>query len=227
MRTRAIVVVAVIGCLVGGLLAPAEAAKKKKKPSLVQVDQKMFLGAATACAADQIQRSISLVDGQDLECWYTRAGLVHDQEALEGAPAPAGQKAWSDWTAIDGVPLKLDASKSITGEISTGGACGVLTNVDCLPVGVSAGTVKLMIKFVGVAGGEEITLGEQVDEFTATPGPHHTTMVNIALDSALKGVEFTEITLWTRIGGASAGHGVYKLVDPSSFVTIPTLAAAS
>lgn len=226
MRMRAIVVLAVIGCLVGGLLAPAEAAKRKKKkpPALVQVDQKMFLGADGACGGD-LRRSISLADGQDLECWYVRAGALHDQAST--APAPVGQEPWIDWAASDGIPLKLDASKPITGEISTGGACGLLTNVPCLPVGASAGQVKIMVKFVGVTGGQEVTLGEQVDEFAATPGPHHTTKVDIALDPALQGAEFTEITLWTRIGGASAGHGVYKLVDPSSFVTIPVLTTAS
>lgn len=215
----------ILGLVAGSLFAPATAAKKKKKkpPVLVQADQKMFLGAAGDCGT--VQRSLSLVDGQDLECWYVRAGAIHD--AGEGHPAPAGSDPWAEWAAADGLPIKLDTAKRLTGEISTAGVCGLLTNVDCLPAGISIGQVKLRVKVTGVTGGQEKTLGEFAEEFTATPGSHRTTLVDIALDPALQGVEFTELSLWTRIGGASVGHGVYKLVDPSSFVTIPTLVPAS
>ena len=221
---KALIAGLVMGLVAGSLYAPAAAGKKKRKPpALVQVDQKMFLGAAGDCGT--VERSLSVADGQDLECWYVRAGAIHD--AGESVPAPAGADPWAQWVAADGLPIKLDAAKRITGEISTAGVCGLLTNVDCLPAGISLGQVKLSVKVTGVAGGQEKTLGEFAEEFTATPGGPHTTAVDVALDPALQGLEFTELSLWTRIGGASAGHGVYKLVDPSSFITIPTLAPAS
>lgn len=220
---KALIAGLVMGLIAGSLYAPAAAGKKKKKPALVQVDQKMFLGAAGDCGT--VERSLSLADGQDLECWYVRAGAIHD--AGESVPAPAGADPWAEWAAADGLPIKLDTAKRLTGEISTAGVCGLLTNLDCLPVGMSLGQVKLSVKVTGVTGGQEKTLGEFAEEFTATPGSHHTTMVDLALDPALHGLEFTELSLWTRIGGASVGHGVYKLVDPSSFLTIPTLVPAS
>ncbi len=152
----------ILGLVAGSLYAPAAAGKKKKKkkpPALVQVDQKMFLGAAGACGT--VERSLSITDGQDLECWYVRAGLIYD--AGEGQPAPAGAEPWAEWPAADGVPLLLDATKHITGEISTGGVCGLLTNVPCLPAGISLGQVKLSVKVTGVTGGQEKTLGEFVE----------------------------------------------------------------
>jgi hypothetical protein len=221
---KALIAGLVLGLVAGSLYAPASAGKKKKKPpALVQVDQKMFLSAAGDCAS--VDQFLSASDGQDQECWYVRAGAIHD--AGESVPAPAGSNPWAEWDAVDGLPIKLHTAKHITGEISTAGACGVITTVDCLPVGISLGQVKLMVKVTGVTGGQEKTLGEFVEEFTATPGPHHTTQVDVALDPALQGLEFTDLSLWTRISGASGGHGIYKLVDPSSFITIPTLAPAS
>lgn len=192
--------------------------KKKKKPALVSVEQQMFL-RGDACDADA--RALSLTDAADAECIYTRAGLVYDT-IPESAPAPVGSNPNHTWPAVDGIPLKLDASKPITGEIYT---MGLFPLVGDYP-GISAGSVRLTVTVVGESGGEEKTIGEFVDEFTVLPGDAaHASMVEIVPEADLDKSEFTSLTLITRIGGNSVGHGVYKLDDPSSFITVPTWAA--
>ena len=222
MTKRTLALVLALGLVGGALAAPAQGAKKKKKPKapvLVQVDQQMFV-RGDACTVEA--RSLSIVDNADAECIFTRAGIVY--EAIpESAPAPVGANPWQEWPAIDGVPLKLDTSKHITGEIYTE---GLFPLVGDFP-GISAGQVRLTIQFVGETGGEEKVLGEFVDEFTAVPGAEpHLTAVDIALPTELEAAEFTSIKMRTRFGGASAGHGVLKLDDPSSFVKIPVWATA-
>ncbi|MGH2730964.1 MAG: hypothetical protein ACRDJI_10215 [Actinomycetota bacterium] len=216
---KTIITALVLGLLAGSLVAPADAKKKKKKPkapSLVQVDQQMFL-RGDGCTVEA--RALSTEDNADTECIYTRAGLLYDT-IPESAPAPAGANPWQTWPAVDGIPLKLDATKPLTGEIYVKGTFPLVGDYP----GISAGNVKVTVKVVGESGGEEKTLGEFVDEFTAKPGdPAHATMVSITLDPALNGLDFTSLTLHTRIGGASVGHGVYQLNNPSSFIKVPTL----
>lgn len=220
MSKKFITLFLVLGLIAGAMAAPAIAGKKKKKkaPALVQVDQQMFL-RGDACDAEA--RALSLEDGADAECIYTRAGIVYDA-IPESAPAPVGANPWQTWPAIDGVPVALDATKPITGEIYVQGLFPLVGDYP----GISAGQVRLTVKLVGEKDGEEIEIGEFVDEFVATPGAAaHASMVEIAPDEALDKTEFTSLTLHTRIGGASVGHGVYKLDNPSSFITVPTWAA--
>ena len=221
MVKRTLATVLAIGLVGGALASPALGAKKKKPkaPVLVQVDQQMFV-RGEACTVEA--RSLSLADNADAECIFTRAGILYDA-VPESAPAPVGANPWQVWPAVDGVPLKLDTSKHITGEVSTSGLFPLVGDYP----GISAGQVRLTIKFVGVTGGEEKELGEFVDEFVAAPGAApHTSMVDIALPAELEGAEFESITMMTRFGGASAGHGVLKLDNPSSFVKIPVWSAA-
>lgn len=217
MGRRLITLMVVLGLIAGALAGPAVAKKKKKKPALVQVDQPMFL-RGDACDAEA--RALSLEDNADAECIYTRAGLVYDT-IPETAPAPVGANPWQSWPAVDGVPFKLDATKPVTGEIYVKGLFPLVGDYP----GFSAGQVKVTVRLVGESGGEEVELGEFVDEYTVTPGSDaYMSEVEIAPDAALHKADFTSLTLHTRIGGASVGHGVYKLNDPSSFIKVPTLA---
>lgn len=223
MHKKTIAVVAAVGLIAGAFAGTADAAKKKKKPkpqapALVQVDQQMFL-RGDACTVEA--RALSITDNADAECIYTRAGIVYDA-IPESAPAPVGANPWQTWPAIDGIPLKLDTSKPITGEIYV---MGLFPLVGDYP-GVSAGQVRLTAKVVGEVAGEEKVLGEYVEEWVAKPGdPPHAVMVEIKPDVALEGAQFDSLTLMTRIGGASAGNGVYKLDDPSSFIKVPVWTA--
>lgn len=231
MKTKRIGTALLAVALVGGVVAgSAEAAKKKKKPkppvpTVMQVDQKMYL-RGDACTVEA--RGLSLVDNADAECWYTNSGLLHDLR--DGKPSPAGTDPNITWPALDGIPLTLDATKPITGEITTtGGHCplNLPTGPGCLPMPVSAGNVTFVVKVVGEAGGEQKVIGEMTDEFAAGPGVVHTTKVSITPDAALDKTVFETLTLITRVRGNSVFHGVYKLDNPSSFISIPTLQPAA
>ena len=208
-----------IGLVAGALASPVAAKKKKKAPALVPVEQQMFL-RGDGCTAEA--RALSLVDADDAECIYTRSGIVYDT-IPETAPAPVGANPWQTWPASDGIPLKLDATKPITGEIYTEGLFPLVGDYP----GISAGNVKVTVKVVGETGGEEKVLGEYVEEFLVKPGDApHATKVSITPDAALNGLDFTSLTLYTRIGGPSAGHGIYQLTAPtSSFIKGPALVA--
>ncbi|HEV2754304.1 MAG TPA: hypothetical protein VG318_00815 [Actinomycetota bacterium] len=217
-KSKKIVAVALCLGLVGGALAaPASAGKKKKPkpkpPALVQVEQKMFL-VGEGCVAED--RGLSVTDTADVHtCAYAKGGAIAEN-APEDAP---GGTPWQTWPAIDGVPLKLDATKPVTAEIST---AGLFPLVGDYP-GISAGTVKITIRLFGETGGEEKLIAEGSAESAAKPGDtSHTAAISVNPDVALDGAEFTSLVLHTRIGGASAGEIFYKLDNPSSFVSIPT-----
>ena len=223
MKRSLVIVLAMV--LVAGFTGAAQAKRKKPKPkpaALVSVDQPMYL-RGDACT--QEARALSVADAEDAECFYTAAGLQYETGVREGLPAPAGSMRDHTWPARDGIPFKLDATKPVTGEIHTeGGSCPVAGT--CSPVTVSAGEVTITVKLIGEANGAEQTLGEQVDEFSTSPGTQHTTAVSIQPDAALNGLDFTSLTLVTTITGVSVGHGVYKLGEPSSFISIPTLVSS-
>ena len=221
MARRTLALMVALGLVGGALAVPAQGAKKKKPkaPALVQVDQQMFV-RGDACTVEA--RSLSLVDNADAECIFTRAGVAYEV-IPETAPAPVGANPWQEWPAVDGVPLKLDTSKHITGEIYTQGLFPLVGDYP----GISAGQMKLTIQFVGETGGEEKLLGEFVDQFTVVPGADpHLTAVDITLPAELEGAEFSSIKMRTRFGGHAVGHGVLKLDNPSSFVKIPVWSAA-
>ncbi len=220
---KKIVTLAVTGVLAFALVAPADAKPKKPKkpktPVLAQVDQKMFL-RGDGC--DEAARAISVVDAVDLDnCAHLEGGVINEY-VPDGTMGPLDQPSVETWPAIDGVPLKLDASKHVTGEIYTQGVFPLVGAY----AGLGAGYVRFTVTLVGESGGEEKVIGEYVDAFTIKPGDsYHTTVVDIVPDAALNGAEFTSLLLKTKIGGESVGQVFYKTSEPSSFITIPTLVA--
>lgn len=219
---KKLVTLLLVGVLGLALVGPAAAKKKKPKPpALVPVDQQMFL-RGDACSAEAM--GLSLEDAVDADtCAYVKGGILNDT-VPDGTPGPLGAAAWQTWPAFDGVPFKLDATKPVTGEIFTQ---GIFPLVSSDYPGLSAGNVRLSVRLVGESGGEEKTIGEFTEEFLVKPGDGvHTTAVEITPDAALNGLDFTSLTLYTKIGGEAVGHTFYKLSEPSSYIKVPTLAAA-
>ncbi|HEX2293691.1 MAG TPA: hypothetical protein VHN37_00085 [Actinomycetota bacterium] len=225
---RAFAVSLMVAVVATSLLGPAEAAKKKKKPktpkppALVQVDQAMYL-RGDGC--DAAARALSVTDAADVDnCAHLEGGAVNEY-VPDGTMGPLDQPAQEEWPAIDGVPLTLDATKHVTGEIYTQ---GVFPLVDSSYPGLAAGNVKLTLRLVGETGGEEKTIGEFTEEWLAKPGDtYHTTVVDLVPDAAFNGQQFTSLKLITKIGGNSVGQTFYKLSTPSSFIKVPVLAPAS
>lgn len=182
----------------------------------------MFL-RGDGCDADA--RGLSIEDADDNDnCVITRAGLLYTVIPPD-APAPVGVNPYQAWPALDGVPFTLDATKPLTGEIYTK---GLFPLADHSFPWISVGTVRLLVQVVGETGGEEVTVGEFVDEYSSTPSTSNEARkweVEIEPESKLNKKVFTSLTLMTSIQGESVGHMRYVLTDPwSSFITVPTLA---
>ena len=220
------IVIALTAALVGSAFAaaPAVAKKKKKKPkkpAVVQVDQKFFL-RRDGCGTDADNTRLSLEDGADTGCWYVDAGILYEliaQAAANGAPFNP-DVLWEPYPADSGVPLTLDASKPIGGEITFyGGQCVV--DPVCSPVGISAGQATVRIRAIATIAGEDVELGTFEDSFTAVPGSTHTSKVEIAIDPALNGVSIEALRIEIFKGGAAYGPGGVEYDEPASFITVP------
>lgn len=213
---KTLIVMLILGLVAGSLAAPAAAKKKKKKKAApVAVDQKFFLRDADGCETSQNQ--LSLTDGPDSACWYADTSAFYDVVVEAGllTPADLGQT----WTSVDGTPFKLDATKPITGEISTSsGSC--IIDGGCAPVGVGAGQAALDIVITATIGGEPKELGTFAETFVVTPGTTYTSKFEIPVDAALAGLEVESLSVLTYLHGAAVGHGIVELETPASFVTI-------
>lgn len=196
----------ILSLVMGAFLFPAEAGKKKKKPP-APVELKFFFHGD---ACDDATFLLTLSDGPDASCWFTRSGLVYEAQLAAGDdPRTLGQT----FVAAEGLPFVLDMSKKITGEITTSGFQGVL----------GAGQPTLEVTVLGTVGGEEKELGTHSETFTVGPTQQHTTILDLALDPALAGLGFDGFSVHVFTHGASFGHGVIEMEDPPSFIVVPTL----
>ena len=215
-------IAALSACLVASAFAaPALAARKKpkkpKKPIPVQLDQKFFLRDSDGC--DSGENLLSLKDGEDSGCWYVDSGPLYDVVVEAGllTPADLGQT----WAAVDGVPVTLDATKPITGEISTSsGTCVV--DGGCSPAQLGAGQATLDVVVFADIAGEEKEIGAFTESFVVTPAGPHTSKIEIPIDPTLDKVQATGIKVLTYLHGAAMGHGIIELEAPASFITVPT-----
>ncbi|MDQ3953495.1 MAG: hypothetical protein M3279_11120 [Actinomycetota bacterium] len=219
---KKLIVVGLVAGLMVGALAPAQAGKKKKKPKTppapVAVDLKFFLTDADGCTTSENLLSLTHVPSDG--CWYVDSGAPYEAIVQAGLLTPADLAV--TWTATDGVPFTLDATKHVTGEITTeGGAC-VVSGV-CAPVTLSAGNATLDVVVQGEIDGEMTDLGTFSESFQTIPGTKHTTKVDITLDAALDKKQVTNLTVATYIHGPAVLHGTVVLDDPASFVTLPAL----
>lgn len=223
---RVVIAGLILSLVAGAFAAPAVAGKKKKKkPAVVQVDQKYYM-RRDACGSDAGDNTrLSVTDGTDTACWFTDAGLIYElleQAAQNGAPYDSSI-LWEQYPAEDGVPLVLDAAKPISGEIHLyGGDCVV--DPACSPVGLSAGEATFRIRAVATIAGEDKELGMYEETFTATPGSTYTIKPEIKIDPALQGALVEGFRIDVFRGGAAYGPGGIEYDDPASFITVPTLA---
>ncbi|HET7482507.1 MAG TPA: hypothetical protein VFK89_06550 [Actinomycetota bacterium] len=221
---KKILVVALAATLVLGALAPAQAKKKKKhrKPTVTSVDQKFFM-RRDDCGGDADNTRLSLLDGPDTACWFVDAGIAYeaiDQAAGAGAPFDSSV-LWEQYPAADGVPLTLDTSRPITGEITLyGGDC--VQDPACSPAGLTAGQATFRVRVIGTVAGEDKELGTFEDTFTSTPGSTHTSKVSIQVDPSFDKVTFEALRLEVFKGGEAYGPGGIEYDSPASFLAIPS-----
>ena len=206
---RLIALVLVLGLVGGYVGATGAMAKKKKKKKPVPVAATYFLRDDNACESPNY---LSKEDGPDEGCAQTDSML---NEALINQAGLFEEELVADvFEARDGVPFVLDATKALTGEVTT-------YSIDDLGVGQA----EIDITVTGVSGGEQIVLGEQTDTFVVTPAePNHTMELNLELDDALNKKKFESLTVTFYPHGWAAFHSGVQLDDPASFITLPTLA---
>ncbi len=182
---------------------------------------KFFLRDTDGCDAANF---LSRKDGEDSGCWWVDRGPLYDGIAATGLLSE--DELSEIWTASDGLPFKLNATKPLTGSISTtSGSCyaGLVDDsAPCSPEQIGAGRATLKVKVAGMTAGEEILLGTHTEDFVVAPASSHTSTMSLELDEALNKKKFTGLKVTTYLAGAAVGHGIIELEDPASFITVPT-----
>ncbi len=117
-----------------------------------------------------------------------------------------------DYSATDGVPFVLDASKPITGVFQVNGWAHPL----------HAGNSVLDVKVSGMAGRSE-TLVEETLESTVTPAGGNVFEISVRPGKKLHGKKFTSLTVSVVIRGVAVGHHYIDLEDNPAHLVIPTL----
>lgn len=221
---RKLVILGLVALLGLSVVGAADAKKKKRKPkpsAPVSVDQKFYLRQdAEACSA--AHNFLSMTDGPDLACFLVFGGAVYTaNEAVSegsGGEVPIAVSGSEAWAMEEGLPLVLDTSKHLTGELVVRG--GVLEPT--VP-SASLGQVMFAMEIVGEVGGEVKEIGVVEEEWTAVPGDNHLVKVDVTLDPALTGLTFDSISLTTFMRGASIGPHTIELEAPAAFLVFPTL----
>lgn len=227
---KTIVVVLSLALTVGAIAAPAGAKKKKPKtpPATgpVQADQTFYLrNETTGCTSDALQ--LSVVSGTDTaNCGSTWAGPANEvvvrafgDVCPASIPAnPATRFCPITYTAVDGLPFVLDATKEIKGLLGVSmWCCGGTPQ----PVGNGVGPITVTVRVKGIIGGEEKLIGATDVTFTALPNQRvyeveYTIKPDAALDKAT--VEGLQFSAFNR--GASPMTGHYTTEAPDSAFTI-------
>ena len=225
---RFVAVSLALGIVVGSLAAPAVAAKKKKKkaPAPVAVEQQFFLrNTAGGCAPEAL--ILLLSDGPDESTCGDHAGGLGNEVFINafGEPCePTAQYGCGNvvYSAAEGLPLTLDASKEIKGMIAVGAwASGS-------GVGNGAGQTTLVITVKGVKDDEEIVLGSAEVTYTVTPAQNiYEHEFALKLDPALDKAQLTGLVIDLHNRGVSVEHSWYSLDDPASYLTVPSWVTAS
>jgi hypothetical protein len=137
-------------------------------------------------------------------------GLIIDQVGLVGNVAP--QASFTDYPAVDGMPLAYDGTQPITGQISLTGAQVGLAEVD---VDVQA-----------LVGGNAVDIGSATGSAVLDPtGAATPVPFSIAPNVALDGSDIQALDLRVTIKGPNIYSGFVAL-SGASWMTMPSYAAS-
>lgn len=205
MKRYAILMLVV--ALVVGALAPAQAAKKKKKkPVAVDVVYNV-VGADDACVL-----SVDPKLATDGSCGDPFGGSI---------TGPAAGSGPTLITAMDGLPLRLDAAKPVKGKFMMGSYTLAALADNGLGQPLGAGEAQWEIILTGTSGGKEITIGEATTEsYVVAPGiGDYEVTFEITPAAELAGKVFNELTLSLEQVGPTLIHGAIG-TDATSSLTI-------
>jgi hypothetical protein len=129
-----------------------------------------------------------------------------------------GEPLIDTYSAEDGIPVKLDGSGEITGEVAVWSWTGV--------TGAGVGLVVIEGQLTGMANGQFQNFGTYEGEVLATPADDYVS-VEFAFEvpDALNEANLTSLSLDVNVWGAYADSGVHTAGGISS-VTLPILVEA-
>lgn len=207
-----------IGAAVAGLLVVA-AVPAPEGEAYVESSEEFNL-RRTSCGGDNDRLFLSLDPGVGEEgsgCGTlggVTAGFNEAFYALDGRPL------WADsyGTSTDGVPVILDASRTVTGTLSFGQFRGVAEN----PVGLGGGQTTVELTLKGKIGGTTETLGSAVGEALVLPAAgDYEVEFALELDDQFDAAELTSLTLLVVYRGYNVNQDFLYTEGRSAF-TLPT-----
>lgn len=161
-------------------------------------------GCGTSADNPHLSQTVGNPDGGD------GCGLIVDQVGLVGDAAP--QAAFTDYPAVDGMPLAFDGAQPVTGQISLSGA----------QVGIADVTVDLQ----ALVGGNAVDLGSTTATAvldptgTATPVPF-----SIPANTTYDGSDVQALDLRVTVHGPNIYSG-FTALSGASYVDLPSYAAS-
>ena len=209
MMRRSIRFAVAVAVVVGAVAGPAAAARRSGQPSTTT----FFLRASDPGC--QTGFGLSIEDGDDA----TNCGFIDG-----GAPQEVTQVVLNErttertWSAYDGLPLKVDASRPLTTDIT------LKSFQPVSPAAIGVGQAVFELTFTGFSSGERVELGTGEATYVVTPGTFEY-KINLELDvpDELQGKVINSLEMTTVVRGAVALHGAFSVDDPSSTISLPTL----
>jgi hypothetical protein len=221
MRGRKLLVLGLVaGLVVGSLGAPVEA-KKKKKKKLVPTPVSYYIQhIPEPVCSEETSYWLSVTPGEDNGACGNLGYGAFAEAAIQAGEGDFLTAPYI-FSARDGVPFVLDATKPLTGTITVKSATRI-QGQSVAPMGVGQATLEVLV--TATSQGETVELGATTVEYLVTPGSQPAPVeFEIALDEGLNKASFTSLELSLRNRGATVQHGYYGSGN-QSFVTVPTLA---
>jgi hypothetical protein len=137
-------------------------------------------------------------------------GLILDQAGPVGDVAP--QATFTDYPAVDGMPLAYDGTRAINGQVSLTGAQVGLAEVD--------------VDLQALVGGEAVDIGSATGSAVLDPTGNSTPVpFTIPANAALSGSDIQALDLRVTIHGPNVYSGFVAL-SGASFVNLPSYTAS-
>ena len=209
---RSIVVLLVVA-LALGVLTSAQA-KKKKKPKLKPVNVTYNVVWQEACVFS-VKDALANPDEScgDPFAGSTTGAVAEETTLSDGLPILI--------TAVDGMPLKLDASKPITGDFIFGSYTLAVLADNGLGQPMGVGEAQYDIVLTGTSGSDEVVIGEVTTEpYTVTPGTDdYEVSFEITPAQEAAGKTFSALSLSFEQVGSATIHGAVR-ADATSKLTL-------
>lgn len=214
---RKTITLALTAALAFALVGPADAKKKKPKkpPAATPVEVQYFLRTEESCEAP----FLSLTDGEDpSDCFFGIDDMFNEYPQLQGN-AVFGEGT-DHYTASEGLPLKLDASRKVTGTMTIRGYNPTVNGQGVIMWGIGEAEVDITLKAT-IAGAEK-EIGTLNHAYTA--GPNHLEKVDFefTIDPSLNGAVVEGLTLDVRTHGTVIfGRGIEHDAEVPPSIKIP------